>query len=146
MKSDTNELKTLFHKSHIIPDVIARTPDNLLQVEYNGIAINPGDVLSKNQVVQKPEIRWRPINESALYTLYLVNPDVPSRFEPYEAEWQHWTVHNIPGIQKNSGFENWIDSGDTVVEYSSEYKHPDSEGFYKSWDFLTSYLQFENFM
>ena len=108
--------------------MIARTPDNLLQVEYNGIAINPGDVLSKNQVVQKPEIRWRPINESALYTLYLVNPDVPSRFEPYEAEWQHWTVHNIPGIQKASGYEDWIDSGDTVVEYSPEYQHSDSEG------------------
>ena len=133
MLSESDELKSLFHKSHIIPDVIARTPENLLQVTYNGKAVHPGDVLFKNQVVQKPDIRWRPLNKSALYTLYLVNPDVPSRFEPYEAEWQHWTVHNILGSQMNSGNGNWIDSGDTVVEYSAEYQHPDSEGIFVLW-------------
>ena len=59
------------------------------------------------------------LDPKALYTLYLVTPDVPSRFDPLESEWQLWSVHNIPGDQ--------IDQGDQVVAYSPEYDHQESK-------------------
>ena len=51
--------------------------------------------------------------------MYFVTPDVPSRYDPLESEWQLWAVHNIPGDQ--------IDQGDQVVSYSPEYDHQESK-------------------
>ena len=51
--------------------------------------------------------------------MYFVTPDVPSRYDPLESEWQLWAVHNIPGDQ--------IDQGDQVVAYSPEYDHQESK-------------------
>ena len=94
------DLKNLFHEHQIVPDVIAKTPDNLLEVSYaNQDYVKPGSTLDINQVLEKPSLKWKNTDSKSLYTLYLVNPDVPSRDEPLEAEWQHWTVHNIPGDQ-----------------------------------------------
>ena len=50
-----------------------------------------------------PKLKWKGADPNKFYTLFLVNPDVPSRDEPLEAEWQHWTVHNIPGDRISKG-------------------------------------------
>ena len=86
------------HAGNIVPDVIAKSPNGLLQINYPGVGpVIPGSTLYLDEVQKKPKVKWANVNKDAYYTLYFVNPDVPSRSFPIEAEWQHWTVHNIPG-------------------------------------------------
>ena len=106
-KSSNENLMKLFHQSNIVPDVIAKTPEALLKVHYPDHGpVHPGSTLTFDQVQQRPNLSWENVSKNGLYTLYMVNPDVPSREEPVEAEWQHWTVHNIPGNQLEKGTKN----------------------------------------
>jgi hypothetical protein len=89
-------------------------------VYYQLQTLIPGSTLAKEEITNQPNIRWENANSKSLYTLYLVNPDVPSRDEPLEAEWQHWTVHNIHGDR--------LTSGDQIVEYNATYDHEESSG------------------
>ena len=100
------QLKKAFEEGGVVPDVIALTPEELLDLSYPVKGpVKPGDTLTLDQVQEKPTLSWTVDNPTDLFTLYMVNPDVPSREEPSEAEWQHWTVHNIPGndIAKGTG-------------------------------------------
>ena len=90
-QSFSQDLKRSFHESNIVPDVIAKTPDELLKVTYPKLGeVVPGSTLTYDEILQKPQLSWN-VDPDTLYTLYMVNPDVPSREEPLEAEWQHWT-------------------------------------------------------
>ena len=62
-----------------------------MNVTYPGLGqIKPGSTLAYSEIQERPELVWK-ADPNSLYTMYMVNPDVPSRKEPEEAEWQHWT-------------------------------------------------------
>lgn len=112
---------TLFEEHGIIPDVIRRLPEHILEINRQpiGKVIKTAETVPLDELEQAPKFSW-PAQESKLYSLFLLNPDVPSRREAFEAEWQHLTVFNIP--------DNNIDKGESVIEYSPNYEHQAAKG------------------
>ncbi|XP_018790299.1 PREDICTED: phosphatidylethanolamine-binding protein homolog F40A3.3-like [Bactrocera latifrons] len=95
--------------SGIVPDIIDNKPKGLLQVTYpSGVEVELGKELTPTQVKDQPTVRWE-AEDNALYTLFMVDPDAPSRAEPIYREILHWLVINIPG--------NKVAEGQTVAEY-----------------------------
>lgn len=84
---------------HIIPDVIDRPPKELAKVHYSE-PVELGNELTPTQVKDAPHVTW-PCDKWTYYTLVMLDPDVPSRYNPREREWHHWLVGNIPGILEN---------------------------------------------
>nr|XP_014089745.2 protein D3 [Bactrocera oleae] len=95
--------------SGIIPDIIDTSPKGLVQVTYpSGVKVEFGKELTPTQVKDEPTVSWE-AEDNALYALFMVDPDAPSRAEPTNREILHWLVINIPG--------NKVTEGQTVAEY-----------------------------
>lgn len=56
----------------------------------------------------KPTLVWE-VEKGAYYTLFLVDPDAPSRENSAEREVRHWLVVNIP--------ECSVENGDEIIEF-----------------------------
>jgi len=99
-----NQTKTAMNTHHVVPDVIDVAPTNSINVEYDsGVSAAEGNELTPTQVQNQPiKVEW-PVEEGALYTLCLTDPDAPSRAEPTFREWHHWLVVNIPGTNISQG-------------------------------------------
>ncbi|XP_058467298.1 protein D3-like [Malaya genurostris] len=111
-----------FEENGIVPDVIAESPQALLQVSYpSGLKINLGNELTPTQVKHQPSVSWE-AEPNALYTLIMTDPDAPSRVNPKLREWKHWLVANIPGSD--------VASGDTIAEYISSAP-PEGSGLHR---------------
>lgn len=99
----------VFEKNGIVPDVIAKAPGKILNVEYKtGIKVDGGNVLTPTQVKDVPKVTWD-TESDGYYTLCMTDPDAPSRQDPKFREWHHWLVGNIPG--------NDVSKGETLSEY-----------------------------
>ena len=95
-----------FKENEIVPDVVSKAPQQLLELKYGNTQVNLGTVLTPTQVKDAPtQIRWT-AEPNALYTLIFTDPDAPSRATPTVREFQHWLVANIPGDKVESG-ETW---------------------------------------
>ncbi|CAO3632356.1 unnamed protein product [Cunninghamella echinulata] len=83
----------------LIPNVIDEgfTPDTLLLIKYGDKDVEMGNHISPQEGVQPPQIRFIPAEEDAEYTLFLIDPDAPSRADPKNGPFRHWVVTNIPG-------------------------------------------------
>ncbi|XP_054168686.1 protein D3-like isoform X1 [Oppia nitens] len=94
----------------VVPDVVDHVPQHVLDVKYvSGVEPKLGNELTPTQVKDIPTaIKW-PIEDKALYTLCMTDPDAPSRQTPKYREWHHWLVVNIPN--------NDVAKGDTLSEY-----------------------------
>lgn len=99
-----NRNQTAMDSHQVVPDVIDVAPTNIITVEYDsGVSAAEGNELTPTQVQNQPtKLQW-PVEEGALYTLCMTDPDAPSRAEPTFREWHHWLVVNIPGIDINQG-------------------------------------------
>ncbi|KAE8807679.1 hypothetical protein D1007_15826 [Hordeum vulgare] len=66
-----------------------------LRVLYSNREITNGSELRPSQVANQPtvQITGRP---GSLYTLVMVDPDVPSPSDPSQREYLHWLVTDIP--------------------------------------------------
>lgn len=116
-KLNQNRVKSRFQRYKIVPDAIDYSPGKYLIVVYpTGIRAQLGNVLTPTQVQYKPEVIW-PANKNLLYTLIMVDPDVPSR-ENQQFEVCHWMVVNIPG--------NDLSKGQTVIEFIGSGPDPNS--------------------
>ncbi|GLV45036.1 uncharacterized protein CBL_14391 [Carabus blaptoides fortunei] len=90
-------------KHGVVPDVIEKAPEEILQVEYdNGVKVELGNELTPTQVKSPPTVSWN-ANPDTFYTLCMTDPDAPSRKDPEFREWHHWLVGNIPGNKVESG-------------------------------------------
>ncbi|CAD6994069.1 phosphatidylethanolamine-binding protein homolog F40A3.3 [Ceratitis capitata] len=95
--------------SGIIPDIVDVGPKGLVQLSYpSGVKVEPGKELTPTQVKDQPTATWQ-ADDNDFYTLFMVDPDAPSRAEPTNREILHWLVVNIPG--------NKVAEGQTVAEY-----------------------------
>ncbi|XP_075984222.1 protein D3-like [Anticarsia gemmatalis] len=98
-----------FIANEIVTDVIPVAPDAVANVLYpSGVEVNEGNVLTPTQVKDRPTVTWE-ADPDAYYTVAMVDPDVPSRVNRSQGEWQHWIVGNFPG--------NGEDCGETLSEY-----------------------------
>merc|ERR1712136_183116 len=109
-----NQNLTAMDTHQVVPDVIDVAPANTVTVEYDsGVSVAEGNELTPTQVQNQPiKIEW-PVEEGALYTLCMTDPDAPSRAEPTFREWHHWLVVNIPGtdISKGEVLSAYVGSG-----------------------------------
>lgn len=100
---------TKFEEHQVVPDVVPKAPEHLLEVSYGHHKVDLGNILTPTQVKDMPtHIHW-PTEPGALYTLIMTDPDAPSRKDPIYREWHHWLVVNIEG--------NHVNHGTTLSEY-----------------------------
>ncbi|XP_064465707.1 protein D2-like [Ornithodoros turicata] len=92
----------------VVPDVLDCVPPHVLQVAYEAVEVDQGNVLTPTQVQFPPKVKY-PTEGDHLYTLCMTDPDAPSRTTPKYREWHHWLVVNIPGTN--------ITDGETLSEY-----------------------------
>ncbi|XP_019629565.1 PREDICTED: protein D3-like [Branchiostoma belcheri] len=101
-----------FRQHDIVPDVVDTAPTIAAEVTYNvtdeDVSVDFGNVLTPTQVKSPPQVTW-PVEDGALYTLVMTDPDAPSRANPRLREFHHWLVGNIPG--------NEIQDGETLSQY-----------------------------
>ncbi|CAH0387482.1 unnamed protein product [Bemisia tabaci] len=91
------KVKSAFEKAGIVPNIIPKAPLRELKVKWVDTVISFGNKIKPNITRLAPTfVRW-PIDEANhLHTLIMIDPDVPSRQDPWKGEWQHWIVVNIP--------------------------------------------------
>ncbi|CAH1404410.1 unnamed protein product [Nezara viridula] len=110
-----NPLKEAMEKSAVVPDVLTKAPDKILEVHYNSSKVNLGNTLNVSAVENAPSVNWSGEDDS-FYTICMIDPDAPSRSNPKAREWQHWLVGNIPG--------NKVDKGDVICTYAGATPPP----------------------
>ncbi|XP_037408834.1 protein FLOWERING LOCUS T-like [Triticum dicoccoides] len=66
-----------------------------LRVSYGNREITAGSELRPSQVANQPTVRITG-RAGSLYTLVMVDPDVPGPSDPSEREYLHWFVTDIP--------------------------------------------------
>lgn len=64
----------------VVPDVIDVAPSAIAHVSYDsGVKVEMGNVLTPTQVKNPPTVTWD-VEDEALYTLCMTDPDAPSRY------------------------------------------------------------------
>lgn len=93
-----------YKKFEIVPDVLPSVADDTeeMQVSYGGITVAAGTEIAPSQSLEEPNVSWIS-DENKFYTLFMVDPDAPSRDEPLYREFIHWVVTDIPGSDVKSG-------------------------------------------
>ncbi|KAK0427306.1 hypothetical protein QR680_010160 [Steinernema hermaphroditum] len=98
-----------FQESQIVPDVIPIAPEDEAHVTYKkGFDVNLGNEATPGEVQTAPRVSW-PAEKKSLYSLFMIDPDAPSRESPSMHEFLHWMVVNIPGSK--------VAKGDTLIDY-----------------------------
>lgn len=81
----------------VVPDVIDVAPPAKIEIVYPGeLSVQYGNELNTTQVQKTPTFSW-PVEDGALYTLAMIDPDAPSRAKPSLREFLHFLVGNVPG-------------------------------------------------
>ena len=76
--------KRQFRDHGIEPDVIRRIPDDRLDIfRSDGSKIKTASSLAVEDLTEMPKFKWKS-DPDKLYSLFLLNPDVPSRREAFE--------------------------------------------------------------
>jgi len=111
-----------FKQHEIIPDVLKKLPQQVLEVRHGAHKLDFGNHLTPTQVKDPPtQIHWQ-ADPNSFYTLLFLDIDVPSRQDPQYREVEHWLVVNIPG--------NQVEKGDTLAEFISSGP-PQGTGFHR---------------
>lgn len=108
--SSSQLVESSFRSAGIVSDVLDRAPSDLLEVKYENSSANLGNELTPTQVLSSPTVSWPVYNHTAIYTLIMIDPDVPSRVNR-SVKMKVWLVGNIEG--------NNIATGETIAEYLS---------------------------
>ncbi|XP_055904242.1 protein D3-like [Eupeodes corollae] len=93
------------------PGIIAGPPELIKVVFDNGAFLDLGKNITPTETKNQPVVVDWNADKDTYYTLMVVDPDGPSRKDPYLRNILTWLVGNIPG--KN------ITAGDCIVEYVS---------------------------
>ncbi|RWS26115.1 OV-16 antigen precursor-like protein [Leptotrombidium deliense] len=107
----------------VIPDVVSAAPKYLLNVTYeNRVKVHLGNELTIAQTKNAPvKVAW-PFEVGELYSLFMVDPDAPSRQNPRFGQWMHWLVVNISN--------NTISTGNVIMSYNGP-NPPQGTGFHR---------------
>ncbi|KAM4048591.1 phosphatidylethanolamine-binding protein 4-like [Anomaloglossus baeobatrachus] len=83
-----------------------------------------------------PLIKFSKAEAQKLYTLIMVDPDAPSRFQPTSRFWRHWLVSDIPGHVLLKG--RYV-TGNVLSPYRRP--NPPAQSGYHRYQFLI-YMQY----
>ncbi|GBM41207.1 OV-16 antigen [Araneus ventricosus] len=92
-----------FRTSGLVPNQIPTVPEHPMKIEYNGVSVTCGNLLSTKETQNPPTIVEYKADKNKLYTLLMFDPDVPTPQNPTLADFRHWLVENIPGDDVKSG-------------------------------------------
>lgn len=96
------EVDDKFRSAKIVPDLLQKAPEGLLDVEFECGLTTLGNKFTPMQVRNRPKVSWKGAKENENYTLIMT--DIMA-----DKEWCHWVVGNIPG--------NNIDKGDIFTSF-----------------------------
>ncbi|PVZ97136.1 hypothetical protein BB558_006920 [Smittium angustum] len=103
---DANAILNGLKHGDILPSIIPSDfkPETNLGVTYVGREMNFGTEYFpfNNETDKLPEFAYN-ADPNTFYTLALVDPDAPSRADPFRAQVRHWLNVNIPGTQISAG-------------------------------------------
>jgi len=117
------DLATTFTTEGVVPDVLKNPPTEKLEVSYGGIDVIPGNEISVNVAASRPTILKWTAQAGKFYTVFMSDPDAPSRSNPEYREWIHWLVVNVPSV-------TGLDQGDTIIRYNGP-DPPSGTGFHR---------------
>jgi len=93
---------TMLRYHEVTPDVLPRKlPKVWLCVDYGKELVHRGNFLQASDLKTAPKVTFIG-DETALYTIILVDPDFPSR-EAKAGQIVHWMISNIRGSDINTG-------------------------------------------
>ena len=107
---------SLLNSTGVVPDVLAQAPSHEVAVAtvtlgdltFSG---QPSEVLPASATDPVPSLSWAGAAADKLYTVFMTDPDAPSRANPIYREFLHWGVTNVPGSD--------VAKGDTILPYVS---------------------------
>jgi len=117
MLPNPQSIGTILRRHKVIPDVLYFPPKHEAEVSFKATKIKMGCEYNACKLKCMPRVVY-PVCENSFYTVMLVDPDAPRRYEPSESLWLHWLVGNISGL-------NLFD-GDFRVEYVPPAPPPDT--------------------
>ncbi|CAJ0950567.1 unnamed protein product, partial [Mesorhabditis belari] len=123
MSTLSTSLTDAFNASGLVPSVVAKTPQKLLQVSYGGKSVALGNELTTDDVANAPTEISFDADSKKLYTVLLTDPDAPSRENPQYGPWRHFVRVNANGTELNT-------SGDVITPYIGA-KPPSDTGFHR---------------
>ncbi|XP_055691254.1 protein D3-like [Lutzomyia longipalpis] len=111
------DIPGVFRAARIVPNVIPVAPTRQLEVIYGTFnRVSLGEELSPAAVRNSPNVVkciLCGIRLTGFYTLVLIDPDAPRPDNPFEANFLHHMVVNVPGHRFGFG----LHMGETVAEY-----------------------------
>ncbi|WIA30807.1 hypothetical protein OEZ86_000865 [Tetradesmus obliquus] len=106
--SDTT---VILAREKVVPDVVdACSNKAAFKAVFGHKMVMPGDVLSINDIGNEPKIEITQCSPGGIYSLLMLDPDMPSPHKPEYKDVLIWMVNNIK--------KNDFDSGDYTVGYS----------------------------
>lgn len=101
--------------SKVIGDVVDPfVPSVNMSVNYGSNHVSDGIELKPSMTGDQPAIHIGG-NEKDMYTLVLTDPDVPGPDNPFDREFLHWVVVNIPGGTEPCQGEEVVSDRKSVV-------------------------------
>nr|XP_018905757.1 PREDICTED: protein D1-like isoform X2 [Bemisia tabaci] len=98
---------------YVVPDVVSKAPKILCEVSFihEEFSFKLGNILLPAAMKYPPYFICWPTENDTLYTMLMIDPDMPSRREPSLREWNHWLIGNMVGPD--------LSTGDTIAQYIS---------------------------
>ncbi|KHN76313.1 OV-16 antigen [Toxocara canis] len=115
----SSDLAAKFAEHEITPNIIPNPPAQLLNCNWDGIQVQPGQMMSPRNLRFAPRVTLT-VDPESTFTLVMIDPDNLSRKNPSVAEWLHWLVTNIPASNINEG----INGGQHQCAYGSPAPQP----------------------
>lgn len=96
-QADMTDVETKFIENEIVTDLkLAKAPQKLVEINYpSGVTVNLGNELTPTQVKELPSLKWSSEGSDVLYTVFMVDPDAPSRANATLREVRHWLVGKL---------------------------------------------------
>nr|XP_018905898.1 PREDICTED: protein D3-like [Bemisia tabaci] len=104
----TKDIEEVFLRHKVVPDVVSLAPDHLMRIDYRRrptVDVDYGNDIHYFQMKKKPLFLYWPYENNDYYTMIMTDPDAPTAEHPFQKEWQHWMVVNIPEVHWQRGEE-----------------------------------------
>lgn len=128
-------VESAFIENEILTDLkLDLGPQSLVEITYpSGVSVNLGNILTPTQVKDVPSLKWN-YEENTLYTIFMVDPDAPSRKNSTFKEVRHWLVGKYLKISCMYGIVTY---GKSLKRNTLSFRH---SKHYSKYDFFLNVL------